>query len=41
MSEPEPSGGKVSPANFVLLLRQCVVTVALFQAHTMLRERVW
>ena len=37
MSEPEPSGARVSPANFVLLLRQCAVTEALFQP--LLRER--
>ena len=40
-NEPEPSETKVSPAIFVVLLMQCAVTVALFQARTMLRERVW
>ena len=36
-----PSEARVSPAIFVVLLRQCAGTVDLFQAHTMLRERVW
>ena len=29
----------VSPANLVLLLRQCAVTVALFQAHTIMLSK--